>query len=871
MKQLFIIIALLFNIEAICQNTFLKVFDIKDSLANAGKILIKKQDKLYNFQVSKCQNGDDCLKYFIHDLEGNLIFAKNLDWMDSDLENYILFGDTIIIAGIDYHNSSKRYLYRQTLNGDSIDTHLISDSSNKIVFISNNGIYNFNNHYLWIGSGYYLNQNDSTENVGMLMFLNKDFRYDTLITIKKEYNINLYNGFVMNDSTFIFYVEHDCDYECPDTPPKMRTVYSINKEKKIKELFSTERFVKAGPRIASKASDSTLIIGFINEGDSKNQSTRLVNLEGKLLWENTNNQWTESRQLYNAKKSDRKNEVTVVGRINDGDLGTYSFLETAHMQRIDGRNGDMIWERTYGRYNGTNKTAAQSRLFDFIENEDGSLYLTGFIADKTWDLLLMKVDSFGCVDQDRCNDHYVMNPLGGLHKYDQVDMKQKKWYYNVRDNNGKSQVNLFSMGQDTVMFDPLYGPRKYKHVLINGDKDTFKVRWNVEGKLHYMFRHKPGTFEYIAMDSVLYNFTMKQGDKFQLPQKFGYATVTKVDSIDLLDGYKRKRLILKHDNPLNQNKYGDLVWVEGIGSPNGLFYFYDWIKETKTTLNCYFDRDKKRWGESVDCKEVANSNCSLVNSNNKWIVDYYPFIPFPLAHDIRTYSFSTELYNINGNEYRRLQFLAKSTGVQSNTNAYYREANNVVYKAENNIEGIVYNFNLQVGDSIVNDPNISHFPLYVTKIDTIVFEDNKPRKRLTLKCEDEGKEYYWVECIGGFSETFNAGICTISDADQLNLRCFFESSFQVYHDNSIEDCLITSTEEISNDPSIKIYPNPTNAYISVTVNNKIDQIKVLNSYGQILKIEKSVSLIDLSNLGKGVYFLEIFSNNKKFVKKILKI
>lgn len=874
MKQLFIIIALLFNNEVICQNTFLKVFDTEDSLFNEGRIIIKSNDTLYIFQTGKCINGDDCLRYFIHDLSGNLIFSKTLSWLDSDLNNYSLSGDTVLIVGTKYGDQTFNYLYRQNLNGDSIDLHIIKHPNSEqgnTTYLNCNGIFEFNKQLLWIGLGFDLNQNDSLQNFGLLMFMNKDFAFDTLISIKREFDNKLYNGFVMNDSTFIFYVEHDCDFECPDTPPKMRTVYSINKQKEIKELFNTERVNSIGPRFAGKISDTTILVGFTKDEDVTRPSTRAETISGNLIWENSNNFWTESRQLYNAKKSHRKNEVTVVGRINDGDLGTYSFLETAHIQRIDGSNGDMIWERTYGRYNGTNKTSAQSRLFDFVENEDGSLYLTGFIADKTWDLLLMKVDSFGCVDQDKCNDHYVINPLGGLHKYDQVDMKQKKWYYSVRDNNGKSHVDELSMGQDTIMFDPLYGPRKYKHVWINGEKDTFKVRWNVEGKLHYMFRHKPGTFELIARDSVLYDFTLMKGDKFQLPQKYGYATVAQVDSIDLLDGYKRKRIILKHDNPLNQNKYGDLVWIEGIGSPNGLFYFYDWINSTKTSLNCYYDRDMKRWGESEGCQEIANSNCSLVNSDHKWIVDYYPFIPIPISHDIRIYMFSTELFDFNGNQYKNLQYVAKSTGLKINTNAYYREVNNIVYKLENNVERIVYNFNLQVGDSIVNDPNISHTPLYVTNIDTIVFEDNKPRKRLTLNCKDENKDYYWVECIGGFPETFNEGICTILDSDQLNLRCFFEDNFQVYQGNNIEDCLITSTEDIKSDLSVRIYPNPTNYYISVKVNNKIDQIKVFNSFGQIVKVEKSIGVIDLSNLIEGIYILEIESENKKFVKKIVKI
>jgi hypothetical protein len=142
------------------------------------------------------------------------------------------------------------------------------------------------------------------------------------------------------------------------------------------------------------------------------------------------------------------------------------------------------------------------------------------------------------------------------------------------------------------MFDYKYGHRRYKDVWVNNEEDTFKIRWDVAGKVGYIKNNLKLLLD--DEDSILYDFALKVGDRFQLPKGAGFATVTKTDSIDLFDGFKRKRLTLKFENEDYQKNYGNLIWIEGIGSPNGLFYFYDWIKGTKTSINCYYDRGTKR-------------------------------------------------------------------------------------------------------------------------------------------------------------------------------------------------------------------------------------------------------------------------------------
>jgi hypothetical protein len=52
-----------------------------------------------------------------------------------------------------------------------------------------------------------------------------------------------------------------------------------------------------------------------------------------------------------------------------------------------------------------------------------------------------------------------------------------------------------------------------------------------------------------------------------------------------------------------------IVWMEGVGSPNGIFYHHDWQNGTKTRMNCYFDSGVER------CRQAEDSNDIFTNTN----------------------------------------------------------------------------------------------------------------------------------------------------------------------------------------------------------------------------------------------------------------
>jgi hypothetical protein len=86
--------------------------------------------------------------------------------------------------------------------------------------------------------------------------------------------------------------------------------------------------------------------------------------------------------------------------------------------------------------------------------------------------------------------------------------------------------------------------------------------------------------------------------------------------------------------------------------------------------------------------------------------------------------------------------------------------------------------------------------------------------------------------------------------------------------------LITANEEVS-DVEVKLFPNPTSDKITIQSDNfKNTTLQITDNFGrQILlqNINKSETILDLSNYTSGQYFLQLERDNKRVVYKIQKL
>lgn len=82
---------------------------------------------------------------------------------------------------------------------------------------------------------------------------------------------------------------------------------------------------------------------------------------------------------------------------------------------------------------------------------------------------------------------------------------------------------------------------------------------------------------------------------------------------------------------------------------------------------------------------------------------------------------------------------------------------------------------------------------------------------------------------------------------------------------------VMGTEKFQKE-SIKIYPNPATNELNIQADENISSIKLYTVSGALVKEinNPGTTPINLANINKGVYFVEITTNNKTLYKKIIK-
>ena len=70
--------------------------------------------------------------------------------------------------------------------------------------------------------------------------------------------------------------------------------------------------------------------------------------------------------------------------------------------------------------------------------------------------------------------------------------------------------------------------------------------------------------------------------------------------------------------------------------------------------------------------------------------------------------------------------------------------------------------------------------------------------------------------------------------------------------------------------TITIYPNPSTGIVNITGVEQVDEIRVFTISGQLVKKAENTSSIDLSSEMRGLYMIEIKSDGKTIVNRLIK-
>lgn len=289
-----------------------------------------------------------------------------------------------------------------------------------------------------------------------------------------------------------------------------------------------------------------------------------------------------------------------------------------------------------------------------------------------------------------------------------------------------------------------------------------------------------------------------------------------------------------------------------------------------------------------------NSNYVPFPTNNaKWVTVFENCFTTPT----RIYSVSEISENdtiINGINYSMI-YTDVDTG---STWCAFREENKRIYflfPDRNNEEILLYDFNLEVGDTMfyyfedIFETTQHH--KVVTAIDTIRLTNGEIRHKWTLEPFIPWVENYsaigdiWVDGIGsidwqGLFNPLVTLVATNGDNYHLGLFCHNDTTlfynppcpyfyvFGCYLETSVK-----SFEDISN--YISIYPNPAQNQVTIDCQEqKIKDVEVINIIGKVLKRieihDDSHFIVGISDLPAGIYLLKFTTDEGVVTKEIIK-
>jgi hypothetical protein len=215
-----------------------------------------------------------------------------------------------------------------------------------------------------------------------------------------------------------------------------------------------------------------------------------------------------------------------------------------------------------------------------------------------------------------------------------------------------------------------------------------------------------------------------------------------------------------------------------------------------------------------------------------------------------------------------------------------REASNKFYQ-RNLIgeEGLVYDFNLTTGDTVLINNPMGFVPIemLVSSIDSVFVEpENKFRKRYSLLENNfYFTEEYWIEGIGSMAGITHSSwdITLLTGGDDFTLLCYFEEDTLKYKDFNYTSCFygIVNIKDSEFSNKVKLYPNPIRKnsilHIDFPIYNDLI-IRIYNSSGLLIEEQnikpKAEFQINSDKYRKGMYYYQVINDNKTvFTEKFI--
>lgn len=202
------------------------------------------------------------------------------------------------------------------------------------------------------------------------------------------------------------------------------------------------------------------------------------------------------------------------------------------------------------------------------------------------------------------------------------------------------------------------------------------------------------------------------------------------------------------------------------------------------------------------------------------------------------------------------------------TDVYIREdvAAKKVYRRVGVTDQLLYDFSKVVSNTIT----LPNGNTYTLNSITNVIVNGGTRRRFSFS--DAFFGFDWIEGVGSGNHPLKPYYELPSDP-YIYVTCSAQNGVLVYNHGTANggtptDCSILGVDDVNPITTIRFSPNPfkTELTINSDVNLENVTLKLYNSLGQIVKNIQNINgnqlVIDRDNLTSGLYFIELFQNDK---------
>ncbi len=386
------------------QDLFLKTYDfgtVEDSYQ-----IIQYKGRIYINTATYCDA--ECSYLTEIDSTGAILWRMEIPDIDIASSTMVIVNDTITITGNNDPFNTAFRMAHFTLDGEKIgQTHKIEHPTKKYTRMFQLTTQYFNGKYVICGPGV---QGDTSWS--LIYVVNSSGLLDTLIALDPtNYQSDIWDSFIDKEGRLTTY--HQIEFGQSEV--NYRKIYKFDNNFDTVWTYTSELNDDNSvlPR-GCELHDGRTILSFMNPlpGSRLIHSVRAINSDSTVDWQH-NYGVTGSRTRY----------ILRLKTLANGDImGSGNYSELTQTPKINDSpwlfrmspDGELLWERTYFDIDTNDMESRRGALFDFVELENGDIIAVGYFRYEDDDMLIMRVDSNGCLDSDDCHEVNILTKSNEL-------------------------------------------------------------------------------------------------------------------------------------------------------------------------------------------------------------------------------------------------------------------------------------------------------------------------------------------------------------------------------------------------------------------------------------------------------------------------